>query len=33
MPYVGGVGVYRQKCAEVAANGYAGFNLSAHQLG
>ena len=27
MPYVGGVGVYRQKCSEVAANGYAGFNL------
>ena len=33
MPYVGGVGVYRQKCAEVAANGYTGFNLSAGQPG
>jgi cyclohexanone monooxygenase len=28
MPYVGGVGVYREKCDEVAANGYAGFALS-----
>jgi cyclohexanone monooxygenase len=27
MPYVGGVGLYRQKCDEVAANGYAGFRL------
>jgi cyclohexanone monooxygenase len=27
MPYIGGVGVYRQKCEEVAANGYAGFSL------
>jgi cyclohexanone monooxygenase len=25
MPYVGGVGTYRQKCDEVAATGYAGF--------
>jgi cyclohexanone monooxygenase len=25
MPYIGGVGVYRQKCADVAANGYEGF--------
>ncbi|MEX5717066.1 flavin-containing monooxygenase [Geodermatophilus maliterrae] len=25
MPYIGGVGVYRQKCDEVAANGYEGF--------
>jgi cyclohexanone monooxygenase len=31
MPYVGGVGAYRQKCEEVAAQGYAGFKLgSAH---
>jgi cation diffusion facilitator CzcD-associated flavoprotein CzcO len=29
MPYVGGVGAYRQKCDEVAANGYQGFTLSA----
>ena len=27
MPYVGGVGVYRQKCDEVAERGYAGFSL------
>jgi cyclohexanone monooxygenase len=27
MPYIGGVGAYRQKCDEVAANGYAGFEL------
>lgn len=28
MPYVGGVGRYRQKCAEVASKGYEGFRLS-----
>jgi cyclohexanone monooxygenase len=28
MPYIGGVGVYRQKCDEVAAKGYEGFALS-----
>ncbi len=28
MPYVAGVGVYRQKCDEVAANGYEGFEMS-----
>jgi cation diffusion facilitator CzcD-associated flavoprotein CzcO len=27
MPYIGGVGIYRQKCDEVAANDYAGFSL------
>ena len=27
MPYVGGVGAYRQSCDEVAAEGYAGFTL------
>jgi cyclohexanone monooxygenase len=27
MPYVGGVGAYRTKCNEVAANGYVGFDL------
>jgi cyclohexanone monooxygenase len=27
MPYVGGVGAYRHKCSEVAANGYPGFSL------
>ena len=29
MPYVGGVGAYRQKCDEVAARGYEGFRLTA----
>jgi len=29
MPYIGGVGVYRQKCDAVAANGYEGFTLIA----
>jgi cyclohexanone monooxygenase len=28
MPYIGGVGVYRQKCDEVAAKGYDGFALA-----
>jgi cyclohexanone monooxygenase len=28
MPYIGGVGVYRQRCDEVAARGYEGFTLS-----
>ncbi|MBM3221018.1 MAG: NAD(P)/FAD-dependent oxidoreductase [Candidatus Rokubacteria bacterium] len=28
LPYIGGVGVYRQKCDEVAARGYEGFVLS-----
>jgi cation diffusion facilitator CzcD-associated flavoprotein CzcO len=27
MPYVGGVGTYRKKCDEIAANGYEGFSL------
>ncbi len=27
MPYIGGVGTYRVKCDEVAANGYKGFRL------
>jgi cyclohexanone monooxygenase len=27
MPYIGGVGAYRQKCNEVAANGYEGFAM------
>ena len=29
MPYPGGVGLYREKCDEVAANGYEGFVLGA----
>jgi cyclohexanone monooxygenase len=28
MPYVGGVGTYRQKCDEVAAGGYRGFRIT-----
>jgi cyclohexanone monooxygenase len=28
MPYIGGVNAYREKCAEIAANGYEGFRLS-----
>jgi len=28
MPYIGGVGAYREHCAEVAATGYAGFTLT-----
>ncbi len=28
MPFVGGIGVYRALCEDVAANGYAGFNRS-----
>jgi cyclohexanone monooxygenase len=29
MPYIGGVGVYRQICNEVAAKGYEGFTMTA----
>jgi cyclohexanone monooxygenase len=28
LPYIGGVGVYRRKCDEIAAKGYEGFALS-----
>ena len=28
MPYIGGVNAYREKCAEIAANGYEGFRLT-----
>jgi len=28
MPYIGGVGAYRQKCDEIAENGYEGFELT-----
>jgi cation diffusion facilitator CzcD-associated flavoprotein CzcO len=28
MPYIGGVGAYRQKCDEVAAKGYEGFRIA-----
>jgi len=30
MPYIGGVGAYRQTCDTVAANGYEGFHLTPH---
>jgi cyclohexanone monooxygenase len=30
MPYIGGVGVYREHCADIAAKGYEGFRLIAH---
>ena len=29
MPYIGGVGAYRQICNEIAANGYEGFAMVA----
>jgi len=28
LPYIGGVGTYREKCDEIAKAGYAGFALS-----
>jgi cyclohexanone monooxygenase len=33
MPYIGGVGAYRQICNEVAAKGYEGFRMTAAQRG
>ena len=32
MPYIGGVGVYRQTCDEVAAAGYPGFRLTPQRV-
>jgi cyclohexanone monooxygenase len=32
MPYIGGVGAYRQKCDDVAAKGYEGFELTAEKI-
>jgi len=32
MPYIGGVGAYRQTCADIAAKGYEGFRLTASAL-
>ena len=32
MPYVGGLGVYAQKCKDVAANGYEGFTLAEERV-
>src|SRR5581483_2739214 len=31
MPYIGGVGVYRQICNDVAAKGYEGFAMTARE--
>jgi cyclohexanone monooxygenase len=31
MPYIGGVPVYRRKCEEIAAGGYAGFRFTGRQ--
>jgi cation diffusion facilitator CzcD-associated flavoprotein CzcO len=28
MPYIGGVNAYKEKCAEIAANGYTGYRLT-----
>ena len=33
MPYAGGMHVYRQKCNEIAANGYEGFELKREPVG
>ena len=32
MPYVGGVGTYRQRCDDVAAKGYEGFTLTSREV-
>jgi cyclohexanone monooxygenase len=32
MPYIGGVGAYSQKCDDVAAKGYEGFELTAEKI-
>jgi cyclohexanone monooxygenase len=31
MPYVGGVGAYREKCEAIAADGYPGFTFTPAQ--
>jgi cyclohexanone monooxygenase len=33
LPYIGGVGNYREKCDEVAANGFVGFDIVASRAG
>jgi len=33
MPYIGGVGVYRQICNDVAARGYEGFTMTSRGHG
>ena len=33
LPYIGGVGNYRDRCAAVAADGYQGFAVSGGQPG
>jgi cyclohexanone monooxygenase len=32
MPYIGGVGPYREKCEQVAAAGYEGFTLTPERV-
>ena len=32
MPYIGGVGAYREKCDDVAAKGYEGFRLTGAKI-
>jgi cyclohexanone monooxygenase len=32
MPYIGGVGVYRDRCDAVARGGYEGFNLTPERV-
>jgi cyclohexanone monooxygenase len=32
MPYIGGVGVYRRTCDDVAAKGYQGFTMTAREV-
>ena len=32
MPYMGGVGVYRRKCDDIASAGYTGFSFSRNQI-
>jgi cyclohexanone monooxygenase len=31
MPYIGGVGVYRRICEDIAAKGYEGFAMKARE--
>jgi cyclohexanone monooxygenase len=31
MPYIGGVGVYRRICDDIAARGYEGFAMTASE--
>jgi hypothetical protein len=33
MPYAGGMHVYREKCNDVAAEGYVGFEMKQERVG